>query len=212
MAKAKDLAGLAALGVLGAMMSNKSGGDSNPDRGAGYNSTETRDTPRRQITDYMAKAPDDGGGMSVREAGSEAPQAADQVFAAPMTQKAATVRSSAAPAPVPNVTPVVRQKTPGGVAKRSGPPAQQGPSQADLMAAYVPRYTPPMMAPRTVQGAQPQPYQPGDVDNSYPGRPNYKKGGAIKKMASGGLTSKVSSASRRGDGIASRGKTRGKLV
>jgi hypothetical protein len=35
---------------------------------------------------------------------------------------------------------------------------------------------------------------------------NFRKGGAVKKMASGGMT-----ASRRGDGIASRGKTRGKL-
>ena len=33
-----------------------------------------------------------------------------------------------------------------------------------------------------------------------------KRGGAVKKMASGGLT-----ASRRGDGIAQRGKTRGKM-
>jgi hypothetical protein len=33
-----------------------------------------------------------------------------------------------------------------------------------------------------------------------------KRGGAVKKMASGGMT-----ASRRGDGIASRGKTRGKI-
>jgi hypothetical protein len=40
-----------------------------------------------------------------------------------------------------------------------------------------------------------------------------KRGGAVKakRMASGGMTSKGSSASRRGDGIASRGKTRGKL-
>lgn len=40
-----------------------------------------------------------------------------------------------------------------------------------------------------------------------------KKGGAVKakRMASGGMTSKGSSASRRGDGIASRGKTRGKI-
>jgi len=36
----------------------------------------------------------------------------------------------------------------------------------------------------------------------------YKKGGAIKKMASGGMTS---SASNRGDGIASKGKTRCKM-
>lgn len=36
----------------------------------------------------------------------------------------------------------------------------------------------------------------------------YKRGGAVKKMASGGS---VSSASRRADGIAQRGKTRGKM-
>jgi hypothetical protein len=40
----------------------------------------------------------------------------------------------------------------------------------------------------------------------------YRKGGAIKKMAKCGLTSKpMSSASSRGDGIASKGKTRGKI-
>jgi hypothetical protein len=38
-----------------------------------------------------------------------------------------------------------------------------------------------------------------------------KRGGKVKKMASGGMTSK-SSASRRGDGIASRGKTKGRMV
>ena len=37
-----------------------------------------------------------------------------------------------------------------------------------------------------------------------------KHGGSVKKMASGGMTSR-SSASSRGDGIASRGKTRGKI-
>jgi hypothetical protein len=36
----------------------------------------------------------------------------------------------------------------------------------------------------------------------------YKKGGAVKKMASGGMTS---SASKRADGIAQKGKTRGKV-
>lgn len=42
-----------------------------------------------------------------------------------------------------------------------------------------------------------------------------KKGGSVsakpKKMASGGMTSKMSSASKRGDGIAQRGKTKGKM-
>jgi hypothetical protein len=38
-----------------------------------------------------------------------------------------------------------------------------------------------------------------------------KRGGAVKKMSSGGSTFKSTSASSRGDGIASRGKTRGKI-
>jgi len=40
----------------------------------------------------------------------------------------------------------------------------------------------------------------------------FKKGGKVKKMASGGMTSKASSASRRADGIATKGKTRGRFV
>jgi hypothetical protein len=38
-----------------------------------------------------------------------------------------------------------------------------------------------------------------------------KRGGKVKKMASGGMTSKASSASKRADGIATKGKTRGKI-
>jgi hypothetical protein len=41
-----------------------------------------------------------------------------------------------------------------------------------------------------------------------PGYNKMKKGGAVKKMSSGG---KVSSASKRADGIATKGKTRGKM-
>ena len=39
----------------------------------------------------------------------------------------------------------------------------------------------------------------------------FKRGGKVKRMASGGMTSKVSSASKRADGIATKGKTRGKM-
>jgi len=41
----------------------------------------------------------------------------------------------------------------------------------------------------------------------------FKRGGAAKakKMASGGMTSKASTASKRGDGIAQRGKTKGRM-
>ena len=40
----------------------------------------------------------------------------------------------------------------------------------------------------------------------------FKRGGKVKKMASGGMTSKASSASRRADGIATKGKTKGRFV
>ena len=43
------------------------------------------------------------------------------------------------------------------------------------------------------------------------GAVGYRKGGAVKKMAKGGMTSTVSSASKRADGIASKGKTRCKI-
>jgi len=38
-----------------------------------------------------------------------------------------------------------------------------------------------------------------------------KRGGKVKKMASGGMTSKASGASKRADGIAQRGKTKGRM-
>lgn len=49
-----------------------------------------------------------------------------------------------------------------------------------------------------------------------PSEENYKgdgmkRGGRVKKMASGGMTSGASSASKRADGIATKGKTRGKM-
>ena len=44
------------------------------------------------------------------------------------------------------------------------------------------------------------------------GRSAMKRGGKVKKMASDGMTSKVSPASKRADGIATKGKTRGRFV
>jgi hypothetical protein len=65
----------------------------------------------------------------------------------------------------------------------------------ESMKNYKPRYTPPVSAPKTTEGAtyNKKPYMPEEVDMGY------KKGGS------------VSSASSRGDGIAQRGKTRGRI-
>jgi len=53
----------------------------------------------------------------------------------------------------------------------------------------------------------------GEILNNMITNPPMKKGGMVKpkKMASGGMTSMASSASKRADGIASRGKTRCKM-
>ena len=58
------------------------------------------------------------------------------------------------------------------------------------------------MAPQSMapQGQMPPP---------IPSAPAMKKGGAVKKMASGGA---VGSASKRADGCATKGKTKGRMV
>jgi hypothetical protein len=62
------------------------------------------------------------------------------------------------------------------------------------------RYTPPYSAPKqTTQKVSPKVFMPQRPDNSFPGA-KFKSGGS------------VSSASKRGDGIAQRGKTRGIMV
>jgi len=64
----------------------------------------------------------------------------------------------------------------------------------ESMKNYKPRYTPPASAPKTTEGAtySKKLYMPEEVDMTY------KKGGVV-------------SASRRGDGIAQRGKTKGRM-
>ena len=55
-------------------------------------------------------------------------------------------------------------------------------------------------------------FRRGSTPTDYrPVNERFKKGGKVKKMASGGMTSKASSASKRADGIATKGKTRGKM-
>lgn len=62
-----------------------------------------------------------------------------------------------------------------------------------------------------VEGQQPVQtglVSPADMRNTY--KTGMKKGGVVKKMASGGAVK--SSASSRGDGCAARGKTKGRFV
>ena len=61
------------------------------------------------------------------------------------------------------------------------------------------------------KGMPPSPDDMGSIEalKSKMRRPGMKKGGCVKKMSSGG---KVGSASKRADGIATKGKTKGKFV
>lgn len=64
------------------------------------------------------------------------------------------------------------------------------------------------------KGMPPSPDDMGSIEAlkgkmRRPARPGMKKGGCVKKMSSGG---KVGSASKRADGIATKGKTKGRIV
>jgi hypothetical protein len=241
MASTKDLAGLAALGALGYMMSQKgdkadasqSSGDSNPDRGAGYNSTETRlNTPSQSITaaDQSSK-----GSISTRgDSGVTTPGPAsapnlDYKSAAPVSQKTPA-------APTAKTNPVKPQaatpQTSISSKSSASPPVDMAPTKANALkysgTSTDSARTSDALKVNSLKNKQANPTGPR---NPRTGRPMttfdsgsglnamdmanmpqaYKKGGAIKKMAKGGLTSSPSSASSRGDGIASRGKTRGKI-
>ena len=58
-------------------------------------------------------------------------------------------------------------------------------------------------------GGAPAPGLPGGGTGAAPAPTSMKKGGKAKKMAKGGS---VGSASKRADGIAERGKTKGKFI
>ena len=59
------------------------------------------------------------------------------------------------------------------------------------------------------QGAKRDPKTAEEINFADEGNPNFKRGGKVKKMASGGMSR---SASSRGDGCAQRGKTKGRMV
>lgn len=93
--------------------------------------------------------------------------------------------------------------------KEKDPTAGDSPDKAAQAAAdaidpgrdmRAPRYTPPGSAPKqTTQKPKPKVFMPSAPDNKFPGS-KFKSGGS------------VSSASSRADGIAIKGKTRGKMV
>ena len=214
MARKKDLAGLAALGALGYALTRGKGGDS---------SAEAKAMDAMTSGDYGG--PNAGGDiMTDKEPGWESATAPTR------RPSAGGSRSMASAAPRISVDAEAGMSR--GTRARDARDAEAGmsrgtrstsmagagrgvvnptmPTAAPDMSAYVPRRTP-QVASTTEEGMRgyvprrtPGPLT--DVDRPgtrvrYENEDTYKKGGKVK----------ASSASRRADGIATKGKTRGKI-
>jgi hypothetical protein len=274
MAKAKNLAGLAALGALGYMLTRGDKGDAKKS-----DTAAAPEESRRQITDYMKKAPaepreaaiaaandvrtsrvspaavkdnttnirmpsgspDAEAGMTRgtraadardAEAGmSRGTRSTSTAGAGRGTVNPSSVTASDARAAEAGMSRGSRATSMAGAGRGSVNPAAVKPSGARDLEAGMSRGRremspgPGQSTVDAVRGLQ----SAAKVPSSMAGRPGYdeagrrlpsnagmpgydeagnpmKKGGAVKKMASGGMT-----ASKRADGIASRGKTKCKM-
>jgi len=196
---AANLAGLAALGALGYKMLQDKKGSSAPveDRGGSAVARPSEDSGMG-VDEYARDNSESA--MYEKEPGGES-KVAPPKAAAP---KAAAKSRSVAPTPPNDSEAVVAPK--GGSGGGRGPAF--GEREAYEATRYKPRYTPPGVAPRSVAGAR---YPMTSLTREDVLKATeMKKGGAVKKMASGGVTR--SSASKRADGIAQKGKTRGTMV
>ena len=207
---ANRLAGLAALAGAAYMATRDK--DMGSTRAARPESTETREEPRRQITDYMKKP--DGDSKPITEADVVMPEKA-----APKTAPGSSLDGSRSArsrgdssrvnleAGMSRGTRSVPNDNYSNEGRSSAKPPSTMSSSAEGMKNYKPRRAP---AAAPFKGGQPGYDEAG---NFLGGRRGYdeagnpmKKGGKVKKMASGGMT-----ASSRADGIASRGKTKCKM-
>jgi hypothetical protein len=205
------LAGLAALAGAAYMMSkdkDKGATDSNPDRAARPESTETRlKTPAQSIAE--ADKSDKSSSISTKgESGTTTPGPDKSTPDLSGSRNKPAPKPASAPTPkTPAADNTTAAAIPSGVMGGARQPTNTVSSSAEGMKNYKPRRTPP---PAPFKGGQPGydeagRFVGGQRGYDEAGRP-MKKGGAVKKMASGGMT-----ASKRADGIASRGKTKCKM-
>jgi hypothetical protein len=224
------LAGLAALAGAAYMASKgKDKDDAGDQKTSSYTGdtkkVEDKEEPRRQITDYMKKS--DGDSKPITEADVVMPEKA-----APAALKKPTPPRTSTTAKTAPRGDSTRRDLEAGMSR--GIPAKQKPvstvsSSAEDMKNYKSRAASPA-AP--APAAKPKDPAPTSTTTSAPKSEPYKHkmpissffegirergnkdleerglrgGGKVKKMASGGMT-----ASRRADGIASRGKTKCKM-
>ena len=247
MAKTSDLASLAALGALGYMLTRngdkvdlnqQSSGDSNPTRGAGYNSTETRNSPDMGLKTQAQSIADADVSNNADSIISKGPSGT--TTPGPAAQSS-TGTTTLGPDYSGDIVPAVKSKavkskdvkgsnlaaaTPQKKTKTMYPSGVMGGARLPTSASNKTRANTdsdrvgtavPISDIYSEADKSPSPYQRPIIKDDGRGsriedqiRQNMnsagmKKGGAVK-MASGGMT-----ASSRGDGIATKGKTRGKI-
>jgi len=237
MARRKDLTALAALGTLGYMLSKK--GDKKDDKKGSV--TESQIRADRDATDQKTSGDKDdmfiepGSGPHGQQYDDELPGASAPSRASATAPKKPAKPSSAKPSSgtAKNLTASESQAARNALGE--GSYRQDSVYNADKKGitseTRVPRFTPNEPPVQTHFGARNEENAPrGKIDvtkyslaerNKMPSdraptdyRPvneRFKRGGKVKKMAFGGMTSNVSSASKRADGIATKGKTRGKI-
>jgi hypothetical protein len=179
MARRKDLTALAALGTLGYMLSKR--GDKKDEK------STTAAAERRIAADKVASEEPlkvgDEFGMDPEEAANKR---TERMLTNPNAKEFGEAGTSMTVSPTKKPVarrPVVKSRPMSAAAEAAMQEANVSPTtraEYDMGISNVPRR------------------------NSY-----YRKGGAVKGYASGGMTS--SSASKRADGIATKGKTRGKI-
>ena len=208
MARAGTLAGLAALGTAAYLMSKGKDKDKDEpkgkeDTGPGYKSTETRlESPAESI----AKADKSDKSSSISTKGASGTTTLGPDTSAPKldTQINKPVETKPAAPPPKAADNTTAAAIPSGIMGGARQPTSTVSSSEEGMKNYKPRRTP---AASTVSSSEEgmRDYKPRRP--VPPLRPSgMKKGGTAKKMASGGMT-----ASKRADGIASRGKTKCKM-
>jgi len=212
----KDLAALAALGTLGYMLSKKGDkkddktNDKTSDKSDEKQATTTAAAQRRRDADRVAsEAPqsmEDDSGMDAEEAAN---RRTERMLTNPNAKEfgeagtSMTVTPTKKPAPKPAPKPVIKSRP----VSAAGEAAFQEANASPRSFSSDPNgYGMGKMTRKTR-------YTTDELQGGIHGDAGYgsKRGGLMKakKMAFGGMTS---SASKRADGIATKGKTRGRMV
>ena len=234
MARRKNLTALAALGTLGYMLSKR--GDKKDDKKGSV--TESQIRADRDATDQKTSGDKDdmfiepGSGPHGQQYDDELPGAS-----APSRVSAAAPKKPAKPSPAKpssgaakNLTASESQAARNALGEGSyRQDSVYSPDRRGVTSeTRVPRFTPNEPPVQTHFGARNEENAPrGKIDvtkyslaernkmkseraptDYRPVNERFKRGGAVKGYASGGMTS---SASKRADGIATKGKTRGKM-